>query len=79
MIYPDDSLAHLWLEGLQALLHESGHLKHPIRPATLLWLRVRMRLAYLAARDGVSRERLLADAFGGAGVSAGHTTQRAIK
>lgn len=77
--FSDDSLAHLWLEGLQALLHESGHLKHPIRPATLLWLRVRMRLAYLAARDGVSRERLLADAFGGAGASAGHTTQRAIK
>jgi hypothetical protein len=77
--FSEDGPAHLWLEGLQALLHESGHLKHPIRPATLLWLRVRMRLAYLSARDGVSRQRLLADAFGAAGTAADHRMQRAIK
>jgi hypothetical protein len=77
--FSDDGPAHLWLEGLQALLHGSGHLKQPIRPATLLWLRVRMRLAYMAARDGVSRARLLADAFSAAGVATGQGMPRAIK
>jgi len=78
--FSDDGPGLLWLEGLQALLHDSGHLKEPIRPATLLWLRARMRLGYAAARQGVSRQRLLANAISGIGVAERESlTTRAIK
>ena len=66
-----DEVAVSWVLGLSSLLHALGRLERPLSPAALLWLRARMKLRQLAAREKRRPSEQLAhvvrQAFAGAG------------